>query len=174
MFLVSSPGPRILRSLAFPPTVNLHCPQFCFPRDVSWTLSPTSSLTSYSRRDPSHHHSKIKWCIFLSSSGAGGASGSTSELPRSESTRRGFFFFFSYILTLVEPIQTPGFLYVVVVVLIFIYLAASGLSCRIQNIHCFMWDLSLVGAHGPSFSTPHGILVPQPGNSRPLHCKTNS
>ena len=73
--------------------------------------------------------------------------GPTSELPRSESTRRGFFFFFSYILTLVEPIQTPGFLYVVVV-LRFIYLAASGLSCRTQNLHCFMWDLSLVGGSG--------------------------
>ena len=74
MDLVSSPGARILRSLAFPPTMKLHGAQFCFPRNVSWTLSPPSSLTSYSRRDPSHHHSKIKWCVFLSSSGAGGAS----------------------------------------------------------------------------------------------------
>jgi len=73
--------------------------------------------------------------------------------------------------------------------LIFIYLAVSGLSCGMQDLHCIMWNLllqlsdslvvmcrlssrgvwalkhvaSVLTAHGLSCSMAGGILVPEPG-----------
>ena len=57
-----------------------------------------------------------------------------------------------------------------------IYLAVSGLSCGLRELHCIMWDLcyaahtqwlqhvgSAVVVHGPSCSTACGILVPPLG-----------
>ena len=76
-----------------------------------------------------------------------------------------------------------------VIFLIFVYLAVSGLSCGMQDLHCLMWNLllqltdslvvmcrlsswgvwalkhvaSVVTAHGLSCSMACGILVPEPG-----------
>lgn len=50
-----------------------------------------------------------------------------------------------------------------------IYLAGSGLSCKMQDLRCIMWDLSsqhpdsLVVVHRTSFSAACGILVLWPG-----------
>ena len=50
-----------------------------------------------------------------------------------------------------------------------IYLAGSGLSCKMQDLRCIMWDLSsqhtdsLVVVHRTSFSAACGILVLRPG-----------
>ena len=50
--------------------------------------------------------------------------------------RSTFFFFFN------EPSFVWGHLFVLIFI-IYLFLAASGLSCGMQDLHCGMWDFSL-------------------------------
>ena len=70
---------------------------------------------------------------------------------------------------------------VVSLIIIYLHLAASGLSLCMQDLHSVMQDLpvwcmvSLVAVHGLSCSAACGILFPNQGlNLHPLYCKADS
>ena len=55
-----------------------------------------------------------------------------------------------------------------------LFLAVSGLSCGMRDLSLWHIGFSLVVAQGLSCSQACGILVPRPGNLRPLNWKVES